>query len=53
MMSVDREIFEEFKKRLADRYTGPELCELLELTEWDVIEQFEEKILELHNDSLS
>lgn len=46
-MSVDREIFEEYKQSLADRYTAEELCELLQLDVWDVIEAFEEQILNL------
>lgn len=46
-MSMDRELLEEFKLMLADRYTAVELVELLELDVWDVIEMFEEKIVEL------
>lgn len=46
-MSIDTELFQEFKEQLADRYTAEELCELLQLDVWDVIEAFEEKILEL------
>jgi hypothetical protein len=46
-MSIDVELLDEFKKELADRYTAEELCELLELDVWDVIEMFEEKIVEL------
>lgn len=47
MMSIDDELFEEFLKNLADRYTAVELVELLELTEWDILEAFREKFLEL------
>lgn len=46
-MSVDREVLEEFKESLADKYTAEELCELLQLDVWDIIEAFEEKILNL------
>jgi hypothetical protein len=45
---IDEDIFQEFKLRLADRYTAEELCELLNLDVWDIIEAFSEKILELH-----
>lgn len=44
---MDREVLEEFKAQLADKYTAEELCELLELDVWDIIEMFEEKIVEL------
>lgn len=47
-MSIDDTVFEEFKKHLADKYTATELCELLELTEWDIIEAFQERVIELH-----
>lgn len=46
-MSVDEELFEEFKSSLADRYTAEELCELLSLDVWDIIEAFPEQIMEL------
>lgn len=46
-MSVDYELFEEFKKELSDRYEAVELCELLGLDVWDLLESFEEKVLEL------
>ena len=49
-MSMDREILEEFKLHLKDRYTAVELCELLELTEDDLLEMFEEKVIELKNE---
>lgn len=47
-MSINYELFEEFKAQLADRYTATELVELLELTEWDIIEMFQDKVMELH-----
>lgn len=47
-MSMDREILEAYKSALADRYAAEELCELLELDVWDIIEMFEDKIVELH-----
>ena len=46
-MSMDRELLEEYKNQLRDRYTAVELCELLELTEDDILEMFEDKIVEL------
>lgn len=49
-MSVDYELFEEFKNQLADRYTAEELCEKLNLDVWDVIEAFQEKVIELHRE---
>lgn len=47
MMSMDREILEEFKAHLKDKYTAVELCELLNLTEDDLLEMFEDKVMEL------
>lgn len=44
---MDFELIEEFKKELADKYTGEELCELLQLDVWDIIEAFQEKVIEL------
>lgn len=46
-MSIDYELLDEYKNSLADKYTAEELCELLELTVWDIIEAFPEAILEL------
>lgn len=46
-MSIDFELFEEYKQALADRYEAVELVELLGLDVWDIIEAFEEKIVEL------
>ena len=46
-MSMDRELLEEFKATLADRYTAEELCELINLDVWDILEMFEDKIIEL------
>lgn len=47
-MSIDYEVLDEFKNDLASKYTAEELCELLGLDVWDLIEAFEEKIMELH-----
>lgn len=50
-MSMDREILEQYKSELADRYNATELIELMEdcdlISVWDILEQFEEKIVEL------
>ena len=47
-MSIDREVLEEYKQTLADRYTAAELVELMELDVWDILEEFEEKVMELY-----
>lgn len=47
-MSIDEEVLEEFKAALADKYEAAELVELLNLSVWDIIEMFPEKIMELH-----
>lgn len=47
-MSYDDELLDEFKKDLADKYTAEELCELLKLDVWDILEQFEERVMNLH-----
>jgi len=44
---LDRELLEEYKNQLADRYTAAELVELLELDVWQILEMFEEEIIEL------
>lgn len=49
-MSLDRELLEEFKARLADRYTAYELVELLDLDVWQILEVFEEEVTELRLD---
>lgn len=48
-MSLDLELFLEFRERLVDKYTAEELCELLGLTAEDIIDAFEEKVLELRD----
>ncbi len=47
MPMIDREKLEEAKARLKDKYTPAELCELLGLSEDDILEQFEDKVMEL------
>ena len=49
-MSIDRETLETFKARLIDRYTAVELCEMLGITEEELLEAFEEKVMELRLD---
>lgn len=49
-MSIDRESLEQFKARLIDRYTAVELCEMLEITEEELLDAFEDKVMELHLD---
>lgn len=48
MGMLDRDLLEEFKARLKDRFTAVELCELLELTEDDILDSFEDRLMELH-----
>lgn len=43
---LDEDKLQEFFERVADKYTGCEICEILELTEWDVIEAFRELLIE-------
>lgn len=44
-MAIDEDILDQYKRHLADRYTAEELCELLDLDVWDIIEMFEDKIM--------
>lgn len=46
MTMLDREKLEQLKARLKDRYTAVELCELLGLTEDDLLEMFEDAVME-------
>jgi hypothetical protein len=50
---LDRELLQDRKAHLADRFTAVELCELLNLTEWDLLEAFEERVMELSSEDLS
>lgn len=43
---IDNDRVEVWLALLADKYSAVEIVELLELTEWDVIEAFRDKILE-------
>ena len=43
---LDREALEEFKAELKDKYTAVELCEMLDLTEDDILDMFEDKVIE-------
>lgn len=43
---LDREALEEFKAHLKDKYTPDELVILLEITEDDILEMFEDKVIE-------
>lgn len=43
---IDREMLEQYKAELRDRFTAVELCEMLELTEDDILEMFEDKVIE-------
>jgi hypothetical protein len=45
-LSVDRELLEEYKLQLLDRYTAEELVELLHITAEDILEMFEDKVTE-------
>lgn len=50
IMSLDTELIEEFKNRLADRYTAVELVELMEISVEDIIEKYIEYILQFHQE---
>ena len=43
---IDREMLVQYKAELRDRYTAVELCEMLELTEDDILEMFEDRVVE-------
>lgn len=45
-MSIDDDMFEEYLQQLADRYTASELVEEMDLSIWDVIEMFRDKLEE-------
>ena len=49
-MMLDLELVDDWKNYLADKYTAEELCELLKLDVWDILEAFEERVLELRED---
>ena len=53
MTMMDRELLQEFLEKVADKYTGSELVELLEdagvVDIWDVIAALEEYIVEGKN----
>lgn len=46
MMSQDRQLLEEYKARLADRYTSAELSDLLDIPVEDIIEMYWDRILD-------
>jgi len=46
---IDQERLDEFKRRLADRFTAYELVELLDLDVWSIIELFEEEVIQLYD----
>lgn len=43
---IDNELLENFLNKIADKYTAEEVCEILELDVWDILENFREKIME-------
>lgn len=45
---LDEELVNEYKARLADRYTAAELCELLDLDVNDIIETYWDYLLMFH-----
>lgn len=49
-MSVDFEILESFRQRLLDRYDVLELVELLGITAEELLDAFQDKVLELHDE---
>lgn len=48
MVVLNQELVEEYKARLADRFTAAELVELMDLPTEDIIESWWEYILEYH-----
>lgn len=44
---IDYSLLDDFKASLADRYTAVELVDLLDLNVWQIIEMFEEEIVNL------
>lgn len=48
-MTMNSDLLEEYLNALADRYDATELVELLELSTWDIIEMYREKIVEMPN----
>lgn len=45
-MSSNQELIDELMNRLADRYTAEELCDILQLDVWDIIEAFRDLIVD-------
>lgn len=43
-MSIDDDLFEEYRQQLADRYTAAELVEEMGLGVWDILEAFREHL---------
>lgn len=43
---IDEDRLQEFLDKIADKYTATEICEILGLTEWDLLEQFREFVME-------
>jgi hypothetical protein len=46
-MSQNEDLIEEYLNQLADAYTAEELCELLGLEVWDILEAFRERCIDL------
>lgn len=45
-MMVDLSLRDEYFKQLADRYTAAELVEEMDLDVWDVIEGFQDELID-------
>lgn len=43
---IDLDLLDEYKARVADRYTATELVDLLDLDVWQIIEAFEDTLIE-------
>lgn len=43
---IDLDLLDAYKARVADRYTAAELVDLLDLDVWEVIEAFDDKLIE-------
>lgn len=43
---LDEDRVDELLKAIADKYTAEEVCEILGLDVWDILEMFREQVLE-------
>lgn len=46
---VDNDLVDDFLALIADKFTASEVCEILELDVWDILEMFRDELLEKHD----